>query len=251
MMNRWMVCVALVGALAACEADDGGSDGADAGGEGGAGGDGAGGEAYYLGEDSAALGAEGNQSDCATCHSIDGSLARSGKSFQDIAYLTAYKGGDAPDLLAATNACVTGWMGGPALTAEDARYVALRGYLQSLSDAAVTTPNPLAPEVLATADDYETAYAGGDAAAGEAKYAMHCGHCHDSARKVGPAESYSKVSLKSYAIGRIAQKVRTSGPPPSSMGDAQDTTPGPMPFFELEDVSVDDLKDIIAHLKAQ
>ncbi|MCB9552230.1 MAG: hypothetical protein H6705_10170 [Myxococcales bacterium] len=73
---------------------------------------------YFDGEESAALGADGNEARCATCHSNDGTRRGfSGATMQDIAFRTSFKGGDAPDLLAATNACVTGWMGGEALTA--------------------------------------------------------------------------------------------------------------------------------------
>ncbi|MCA9547292.1 MAG: c-type cytochrome, partial [Myxococcales bacterium] len=159
------------------------------------------------------------------------------------------KGGGAPDLLAATNACVTGWMGGAALTADSAEWTALEGYLQSISDEAVTAPNALAPEVLADEAAYEAAYAGGDAAAGEAKYNAVCGVCHNSALKVGPTAAYPTAALRGYTAGRIAQKVRTSGPPPSGMNDAADSTPGPMPFFEPDELSSEDLADIIAYLK--
>ena len=54
-----------------------------------------------------------------------------------------------------------------------------------------------------------------------------------------------------FGEGRIAQKVRTSGPPPSGMMDAMDSTPGPMPFFEPSDLSDDDLSNIIAYIKSQ
>ena len=37
--------------------------------------------------------------------------------------------------------------------------------------------------------------------------------------------------------GRIAQQVRTSGPPPSGMMDATDSTPGPMPLFEPDELT--------------
>lgn len=202
---------------------------------------------YYQGETSAALGAAGNQADCATCHSNDGSK-RSGDSLKDIAYRTSFKGGDAPTLLDASNACVTGWMGGSALAATDDAWIMLETYLQSISSESVTTPNPLAPEVLADVAAYEAAYGGGDAAAGAAKYSEKCGVCHDGGLKVGPAGSLAKATLGTYTAGRIAQKVRTSGPPPSGMMDASDSTPGPMPFFEPDDLSEQDLKDIIAHL---
>ncbi len=202
---------------------------------------------YYQGETSAALGLAGNQADCATCHSDDGSK-RSGDSLKDIAYRTSFKGGDAPTLLDASNACITGWMGGTALTAGDDAWIMLETYLRAISSESVTDPNPLAPEVLADMAAYEAAYAGGDAAAGAAKYTANCGACHDANLKVGPAGSLSKATLGTYPAGRIAQKVRTSGPPPSGMSDTTDSTPGPMPFFEPEDLSEQDLKDIIAHL---
>ena len=204
---------------------------------------------YYDGELSAALGVEGNEARCSTCHSMDGTLVGfSGKSMQDIAYKESYKGGGA-DLLGGVNACVTGWMGGAALTADDPEYLALVEFFESISDEAATTPNPIMPEVLADEAEYEATYAGGDAAAGAAKYETNCAICHDAALTVGMVPAFSKEALSGYSIGRIAQKVRTSGPPPSGSADASDTTPGPMPFFEPEELSMEDLADIIAHLR--
>lgn len=209
------------------------------------------GREYYDGELSASLGAEGNQARCSTCHSEDGTLdGRSGESMMDIAFKDSWKGGDAPDLLSAVNACVTGWMAGPALTESDPEYIALAAFLEGISDPASTTPNPLEPEVLADRAAYEAAYATGDAAAGAAKYTQFCGVCHDVALQIGTFPAFTKDAIGSNMIGYIAQKVRTSGPPPSSMSDAMDLTPGPMPFFEPQELSPTDLADIIAHLKA-
>ncbi len=208
------------------------------------------GSAYYAGAQSAALGAPGNQADCALCHDNDGNRqGRSGNSMKDIAFRAAFKGGDAPTLLDGVNACVTGWMGGTALTATDDSYVQLRSYLESISDPAVTSMNPLAPEVLADEAAYEAAYAGGDAAAGAAKYDQVCGTCHAGGKQLGTSTASNKSDLVLETIGRLAQQVRTAGPPPSGTADASDTTPGPMPFFEPSDLSEQDLKDIIAHLK--
>jgi mono/diheme cytochrome c family protein len=206
--------------------------------------------ARYSGAQSAALGAAGNQADCALCHDNgDAKRSRSGSSFVDIAYHSSFKGGGAPTLLDAANACITGWMGGTALTAADASWKDLEAYLQSLSDSAVTAPNPLAPEVLADDAAYGPAYGGGDATQGQAKYAAACGSCHDHNLKLGPATSYPKATLKGFGAARIAQKVRTSGPPPSTMvAGASDSTPGPMPFYEPSDLSGQDLKDIIAYI---
>lgn len=227
-----MAPLALVALLAGCsDSDDGASS-------------------YYDGQDSAKLGSAANEARCATCHSVDGTQAGlSGKTFKDIAYHASFKGGDATQLLDAVNACVTGWMGGVALTATDERFVALQQFLQSASDPSVTTPNPIAPEVLINEAAYEAAYAGGDPVAGEGKYQTECAKCHGSQLDVGSAKALSITALSTKSVGRIAQQVRTSGPPPSGTADSADSTPGPMPFFEPTDLSATDLKDIIAYVK--
>lgn len=207
------------------------------------------GEEFYSGSASAALGADTNQARCATCHSNAGTTGFSGASFQNIAFHSAFKGGDATSLLAATNACVGGWMAGTPLTENDERWKSLEAYLMSISDPAMTTPNTLAPEVLANEAAYEAAYAGGNASASEAKYTLACGRCHDNAVVVGEVAAISRANLKTKTIGRIAQQVRTSGPPPSGSADASDSTPGPMPFFEPDELSAQDLKDIIAYVR--
>ncbi|MEL6182096.1 MAG: cytochrome c, partial [Myxococcota bacterium] len=236
-----IVALAAAGLMIGCSDD---SDDGDSGG-------GASGEEYYQGSLSMALGAEGNEADCAQCHSNDGTQdGWPGYTFQNIAFRSAFKGGDAPDLLSGANACVTGWMGGTALTETDEAWIALKGYLESISDSSVTDPNGLAPEVLADEAAYEAAYAGGDATAGEAAYTKACASCHDAALTVGTVASFPKATLAAFSIGRIAQKVRTSGPPPSGMSDAADTTPGPMPFFEPADLSTTDLQNIIAFIKS-
>lgn len=208
-------------------------------------------DALYSGEASAALGAAGNQARCSTCHALDAApVGLSGNSFTNIAFLERYKGGDAPTLLAASNACVTGWMGGPALTDGSAAWSDLKAFLESVSDPGVTRPNELSPEVLEDQAAYQAAYQGGDAAAGAAKYARSCGGCHDVGLVVGSAPSLPRATLAAFPAGRIAQKVRTSGPPPSGMSEAEDSTPGPMPFFEPKDLSREDLRDIIAFLRS-
>jgi mono/diheme cytochrome c family protein len=206
---------------------------------------------FYEGAQSRALGAATNQADCATCHSSDGSAAGfNGKSFKDIAFRASYKGGMAKTLLDGANACVTGWMGGVALTEASNEWKLLAEYLESLSNRAVTAPNPLEPEVLADLAAYEAAYAGGNAGAGAARYAASCARCHDQARVVGATAAPPRSKLSTLTAGRIAQQVRTSGPPPSSTAGGRDTTPGPMPFFEPSDLSAADLKDIIAYLRS-
>ncbi|MBK7535958.1 MAG: c-type cytochrome [Myxococcales bacterium] len=207
-------------------------------------------DSIFTGAESAALGAAQNGAACVTCHGNEpDAKGTSGNSMIDIAYRTSFKGGGAPNLLAGSNACVTGWMGGTALTADDPRWKKLEAYLQSISDPTVTTPNALAPEVLMNAAAYEAAYAGGDAAAGAAKYEATCARCHSSGLRLGAVVTPGLATLKTRAIGAIAQKVRTSGPPPSAMTDSVDATPGPMPFYEPKDLSATDLKDIIAFVR--
>lgn len=239
-VRLWTTAALAALTLLACDSEDeatGGGDVAD--------------EDFYMGEASAALGADGNQARCATCHTEDGTLGRSGNTLKDIAYHGGFKGEAGAGFLVGVNACVTGWMGGEALTEEDDQYQALLRFVQSISNPSATTMNPIAPEVLADQAAYEAAYSGGDGVAGASKYTEHCGFCHDGALVVNATPAYAKASLGAYGIGRIAQKVRTSGPPPSAMNEPMDSTPGPMPFFEENDLSTTDLKDIIAYLKAQ
>lgn len=204
---------------------------------------------YYRGSLSAKLGAESNQATCATCHSNDGS-PRSGNTLKDIAFHSSFKGGNAKTLLEAANACITGWMGGKALTTTDKAWRELKGYLESISDPSKTTPNPLAPEVLADEAAYEAAYQGGDATAGEAKYIKACASCHDTKLVVGSSRSPGRAGLRRESVGRIAQQVRTAGPPPSGTMEPNDSTPGPMTFFEPSELSKQDLADIIAYVRA-
>jgi mono/diheme cytochrome c family protein len=174
----------------------------------------------------------------------------SGDALMNIAYRSSFKGGMAPTLLDATNACVTGWMGGEALTASSEEFVALRTFFESVSDPAVTTPNTMMPEVLADEAAYETAYAGGDATRGAASYARYCARCHEGALSVAGVSSFPRSILASRTAGRIAQKVRTAGPPPSGTADPTDTTGGPMPFFEPDELPSDELRDIIAYVRS-
>lgn len=204
---------------------------------------------YYRGSLSAKLGAQGNQATCATCHSNDGS-PRSGNTLKDIAFHTSFKGGGAKTLLEAANACIKGWMGGNALTTTDKAWRELKGYLESISNPSKITPNPLAPEVLADEAAYEAEYKGGDATAGAAKYAKACGSCHDTKLVVGSSPSPGRAVLRGIGVGRIAQQVRTAGPPPSGMMDPSDSTPGPMTFFEPSELSKQDLADIIAYARS-
>lgn len=253
--------------LTACGDDDNDANGNDASSSGGdassSGGDASssGGDAsssggasseYYDGEASAMLGASGNQARCSTCHGNTADAENfSGNTMFNIAYHDSFKGGGAATLLDGTNACVTGWMGGTALTTADAEWTSLEAYLQSISDPSETTANAIAPEVLADEAAYEAAYAGGDATAGEAAYNAACLRCHGPSLTVGAAPAPALSDLSAYTVGRIAQQVRTSGPPPSGMDDAADSTPGPMPFFEPAELSSTDLANIIAYIKSQ
>ncbi|MFO0604821.1 MAG: c-type cytochrome [Polyangiales bacterium] len=204
---------------------------------------------YFNGAASSALGASGNGATCASCHSNDGT-PRSGETLRNIAYHTSFKGGMAPTLLDATNACVTGWMGGTALTATDPRWLALQAYMRSISSPEFTTPNPMTPEVLANEAAYGAMYGGGDAAAGAPLYSRFCANCHAGGLRVNTVAAPLRATLRAMSAGRIAQQVRTSGPPPSGMMDATDSTPGPMPFFEPDELTPAQLRDIVAFIRS-
>ena len=248
MARQWFVLFVGAGlGLAGACGDDDAPSGSNNGGEGGQVED-----TYYVGAASMALGAPMNEADCALCHSDNGDQEGfPGNTFVDIAYKTDWKGGGARTLLDAANACVTGWMGGEALTASDEAWLSLEVFLMALSDPEATTANALAPEVLADEAAYESEYAGGDAGAGETAYAVYCSKCHDGALTVGGVPAWSREALASRTVGRIAQKVRTAGPPPSGTEDSADSTPGPMPFFEPRDLPSDALRDIIAYIRAE
>ena len=132
---------------------------------------------------------------------------------KDIAYRARFKGGE-ENLHGGVNACVVGWMGGEALAADSAEYLAIKEYFESISSSSVTDANAIAPEMLADEAAYEMAYGGGDAAAGAAVYDKACARCHDSGLVVNVVPALNKSVLKTYTAGRLAQKVRTSGPPP-------------------------------------
>lgn len=231
------LALGLLGALAACDSDSSSSGPTP--------------QDYYDGNESAALGAAANEATCATCHSNSaGAVGDPGDSLRNIAYHTSFKGGGASTLLDASNACITGWMGGTALTANDDAWKQLESYLQSISDPAVTTPNTVAPEVLADLQAYEDKYgSGGDVTAGTAAYAKSCARCHSGALSVGSTKAPIRSTLALLSAGEIAQQVRTSGPPPDTTADGTDTRQGPMPFFEPDELPEQTLKDIIAFIK--
>lgn len=185
----------------------------------------------------------------ASCHSNDGT-PRSGESLRSIASHTSFKGGMAPTLLMATIACVTRWMGATALTEADPRRAALQTYIRSISSPEFTTPNTMIPEVLANEAAYEAMYAGGDAAAGAALYGRYCATCHSVGTTVNGARALSRTSLRALSIGRIAQQVRTSGPPPSGAMDITDSTPGPMPLSEPDVLPPANIRNIIAFVRS-
>lgn len=221
---------------------------------------------YFRGSDSAALGASGNQADCAHCHSIDGTqVGFSGYPLNDSAYLDNFKGGGDPTFLDATNFCLTDFMGADPgfgeLREDDPQYVSLLAYIESISDDTVTTARPEEPEVLADAATYEATYSGGDAIAGEAAFNTWCAKCHRPADNpsqtfvVGPNAAVAVSVLASYEVADIAQQVRTSTSKiPSSLADeanGEDLTVGYMPFFLPNILLEEDLRNIIAYIQTQ
>ena len=142
-------------------------------------------------------------------------------------------------------------MGGDPLDATSEEYQSIEAYILSNSDPAETAVTPIMPDVRMTLDEYEMDYAGGDPMLGAKPYLRYCGLCHDVGLVVGAHAAPELSSFTGMSVGRIAQKVRTSGPPPSTMDAAVDETPGPMPFFEEKDLSSTDLRDIIAFIQSQ
>lgn len=228
---------------------------------------------YFRGVDSQALGASGNQADCALCHSdTEIQLGFSGYPLNDSAYLTDFKGSREDGFLGATNFCLVEFMGADPgfgeLNASDPRYVSLIAYIESISYPIITTSRPEDAEVLADLPAYAAAYSGGDPAAGESSFMTWCAPCHlprpnapqitltlgDINDPRGVTAAPDTPSLATRTTGVIAQKVRTSGTSiPSSLADDaadDDKTLGPMPFFLPSILPAEELKNIIAYIQS-
>lgn len=221
-----LLCLSLA-SLVAC--DDGGDDGggADAG-------VGSEGEALFMLRHD-----DGNTFACNTCHALNEPTAdfrRPGHPLGDAAMRPSFKNGQLTALLDAVNSCRIEWMVAPAFEADDARWIALEGFLKA---AAGDTPaEPLSFEIVAPPADL----AGGDADAGRDTFNGTCAVCHgDDATGTQLAPPLDGQFLDPELIAR---RVRTSGVTDSPIYDG--LTGGRMPFWAPDRLSDAELRDVVA-----
>lgn len=203
---------------------------------------------FVNGPESVRLGAPENEIDCYGCHPSDGKAKGfPAHTLLDVAYRPKLMGGRFPGgnpdaLLPAVNVCVTAFMGGQALAADDVPFQTIKAYLSEKSDPAKNAAIPILIEDLgADRAVWEKAYAGGNATTGEPLFKAACTPCHGRGLVVNKARATPYATLANDAVGHIAQKVRTSG----FAGGG-----GSMPFFGVEVLPNEDLKDIIAYIKS-
>src|SRR4051794_39044380 len=83
--------------------------------------------------------ADGNSFACSTCHALAEKAAsgirRPGHPIGDATRRRHWKNGRAASFLDATNSCLTEWMGAPAWTETEPRFVALRDFLDAEAGA--------------------------------------------------------------------------------------------------------------------
>ena len=111
---------------------------------------------------------------CATCHVVDIPPPRvlPGYAMNDVTRRPSYWGGTVPSLLEAVNQCMTQFMRGRELTADEDNSLALKAYLDELSPSASAPALPLT--VVRNISDVMS----GDGTAGDSLYHQSCANCH-------------------------------------------------------------------------
>jgi len=169
---------------------------------------------------------DGNTFACATCHALTEphELRLAGHPLGDATKRPSWKNGAKTTFLDAVNSCVTEWMGAPAWTAADARFVALTQFLDAQAPAGA------APALTFELVDPPMNLAGGDRARGEALFNVSCSVCHGLDGRGAPQGP--NLAGAKLEPGHVAQRVRTRS--------------GRMPFWAKDRLSDGELRDIVA-----
>lgn len=190
---------------------------------------------------------------CATCHAASPqsaadrqALRLAGGSLAGVVQRSALWCGRYPYLLDAVNTCLTTFMRGAALTADDPDGRALLGYLQTLPASAA--PRPACTVVRTIDSTYLSGLPRGDAARGAAVYTAACALCHGQ-RGSGEGRLGARVSRvpddtvatfgRGTAPAVVAEKIRHG----KFYGIG-----GDMPPYTLETLSDAELADILSYL---
>jgi thiosulfate dehydrogenase len=189
---------------------------------------------------------EANPFSCSTCHadSDDDTRILPGANLKDAAFRSSYWGGYSPNLLDATNVCVTFFMRGAPLTRDDQRGRALYEYLASISPTKDAAPAPL------TIVENVTTVARGNPSRGAAVYDAACKSCHGE-----PSTGAGRISeLASIIPESSAEFAEQSGFPLDLVVVEKVRhgrffgVGGTMPPFSTESLSDEDLGALLAFL---
>lgn len=187
--------------------------------------------------------ADGNTFACATCHAVvepaaDG-LRRPAHPLGDVARRPHYKNGQLGSLREAVNSCLTEWMAAEAWTADDARWLALDDWFESLAPVAAVPPlefEIVAPPTAAATD--------GDPEAGRALFDRTCVVCHGNAG--AGTERGPRITGYDHDLAFVAQRIRTSGNADSEIYPG--LTGGRMPFWAADRLTDTEVLDLAAYV---
>jgi thiosulfate dehydrogenase len=199
-------------------------------------------------DDATVSSAPSNPFKCSTCHETTVAPTKQlpGYVMHDSAVRLAWWGGSVQTLLDATNQCVTQFMRGKPLAADDDKGRALFVYLASLS------PDASAPTLPLTVVQNIVDVPSGDATQGKQTWDQSCGNCH-GAPHTGDGRLSDVVSLvpddsiqahgtdpKTGARPVVIEKVRHG---------KFFNVGGNMPLFSVEAMSDAQLGDVLAYLE--
>jgi thiosulfate dehydrogenase len=199
-------------------------------------------------DDATVSSAPSNPFKCSTCHETTSAPTKQlpGYIMHDAAVRQAWWGGSVQTLLDATNQCVTQFMRGKELAADDEKGRALFVYLASLS------PDASAPTLPLTVVQNIVDVPSGDATRGKQTWDESCGNCH-GAPHTGDGRLSDTVSLvpddsiqahgidpKTGARPVVIEKVRHG---------KFFNVGGNMPLFSVEAMSDAQLGDVLAYLE--
>ena len=188
--------------------------------------------------------AASNPFKCSTCHEVGATPTKSlpGYTMYDAAVRASWWGGTVTTLLDATNQCVTQFMRGKALAADDEKGRAIFVYLETLA------PDPSAPTLPLTITQNIINVASGDATAGQQTWNQSCGNCHGAPHtgagrlsdvvSIVPDDTIAAHPTQTRLV--VIEKVRHG---------KFFNVGGNMPPFSLEALSDAELGDVLAYLE--
>ncbi|HEX9100947.1 MAG TPA: c-type cytochrome [Polyangia bacterium] len=192
--------------------------------------------------------AASNPFKCSTCHEVGATTSKSlpGYTMFDAAVRQAWWGGTVTTLLDATNQCVTQFMRGKALAADDEKGRAIFVYLESLAPDASAATMPL------TVTQNIVDVPSGDAVHGKMWWDQGCGNCH-GAPHTGAGRISDAASLVPDDSIAAHGTSATMGARPVVIEKVRHgkffNVGGNMPLFSLEALSDAQLGDILAYLE--